>query len=123
MHAVLHDLHSPPSCGGVQTQIDMHTHTCTQTTPPPPPTHTRTSAGLGKTTLAHVVAAHCGFRVVEINASDERTAARLGQRISDAVHMQAVSADKRPNCVVIDEIDGATGEGWGLTVRALQAMW
>lgn len=28
--------------------------------------------GLGKTTLAHLVARHCGYNVVEINASDER---------------------------------------------------
>ena len=68
------------------------------------------AAGLGKTTLAHVAARHCGFRPVEINASDERTAGSLTTRINDAVQMQAVMADKRPNCVVIDEIDGATGE-------------
>ena len=29
--------------------------------------------GLGKTTLAHVLAKHAGYRVVEINASDERS--------------------------------------------------
>ena len=28
--------------------------------------------GLGKTTLAHVVANHAGYNVVEINASDDR---------------------------------------------------
>ena len=66
-------------------------------------------AGLGKTTVAHVIARHCGFRAVEINASDERTATSLTSRINDAVQMQAVMGDKRPNCVVIDEIDGATG--------------
>ncbi len=67
-------------------------------------------AGLGKTTLAHVVARHCGYRTVEINASDERTAATLQARISDAVQMQSVMGAGRPNCVIIDEIDGATGE-------------
>lgn len=66
-------------------------------------------AGLGKTTLAHVVARHCGYRTVEINASDERTAATLQARISDAVQMQSVLGAGRPNCVIIDEIDGATG--------------
>lgn len=29
--------------------------------------------GLGKTTLAHLVAKHAGYNVVEINASDERS--------------------------------------------------
>lgn len=66
-------------------------------------------AGLGKTTLAHVVARHCGYRTVEINASDERTATTLHARISDAVQMQSVMGAGRPNCVIIDEIDGATG--------------
>lgn len=28
--------------------------------------------GLGKTTLAHIVAKHAGYNVVEINASDDR---------------------------------------------------
>ncbi|KAK9916711.1 hypothetical protein WJX75_006133 [Coccomyxa subellipsoidea] len=76
--------------------------------------------GLGKTTLAHVVARHCGYRTVEINASDERTAATLQARISDAVQMQSVLGAGRPNCVIIDEIDGATGgsEGRG----AIQAL-
>lgn len=47
-------------------------------------------SGTGKTTLAHVLAAHCGFRVVEINASDERTASTLTRRIADAAQMTHV---------------------------------
>ena len=66
-------------------------------------------AGLGKTTLAHVVARHCGYRALEINASDDRTAATLVARINDAVQMQSVLGSGRPNCVIIDEIDGAAG--------------
>ncbi len=69
------------------------------------------AAGLGKTTLAHVAARHCGYRPVEINASDDRTAAALSARVADAVQMTAVLGERRPNCVVIDEIDGATGAG------------
>ena len=79
------------------------------------------TAGLGKTTLAHVAARHCGFRPVEINASDERSAGSLTSRINDAVQMQAVMADKRPNCVVIDEIDGATGEALRAADTAMAA--
>eukprot|EP00898_Chlorokybus_atmophyticus_P003584 jgi/Chlat1/4226/Chrsp27S04307 len=67
------------------------------------------SPGLGKTTLAHIVARHCGYRVVEVNASDDRSGAVLTQRITDAVQMQAVMGDRRPNCLVIDEIDGVSG--------------
>ena len=56
-----------------------------------------------------MVARHCGYRPLEINASDDRTAATLVARIDDAVQMQAVLGSGRPNCVIIDEIDGAAG--------------
>jgi len=69
--------------------------------------------GLGKTTLAHVVARHCGYRSVEINASDDRSGASLTSRVLDAVQMQSVMGEKRPNCLVIDEIDGAAGGAEG----------
>ncbi|KAL1188776.1 Replication factor C subunit 1 [Cardamine amara subsp. amara] len=69
--------------------------------------------GLGKTTLAHVAAKHCGYRVVEINASDERSASAIETRILDVVQMNSVTADSRPKCLVIDEIDGALGDGKG----------
>ena len=69
----------------------------------------RWRAGVGKTTLAHVVARHCGYRVREVNASDERSKPALLAAIHDAVQMQPVMGERRPNCVIIDEIDGATG--------------
>lgn len=50
---------------------------------PCPPT-----AGLGKTTLAHICAAHCGYRPLEINASDDRSGGSLTARVLDAVEMQ-----------------------------------
>lgn len=54
----------------------------------PPPQYTYT--GTGKTTLAHVIARHCGFRVVEVNASDARTAASLTRAVTDAAEMAPV---------------------------------
>ena len=33
----------------------------------------KSNTGLGKTTLAHVVAKHAGYNVVEMNASDDRS--------------------------------------------------
>ena len=30
--------------------------------------------GTGKTTLAHIIASHCGYRAYEVNASDDRSA-------------------------------------------------
>ncbi|KAL3726756.1 hypothetical protein ACJRO7_031624 [Eucalyptus globulus] len=69
--------------------------------------------GLGKTTLAHVAAKHCGYRVVEINASDDRSSATVEAKILDVVQMDSVMVDSKPKCLIIDEIDGAQGEGKG----------
>ncbi|XP_053709042.1 chromosome transmission fidelity protein 18 homolog [Synchiropus splendidus] len=64
--------------------------------------------GLGKTTLAHVIAKHAGYNVVEINASDDRSAEVFQKRIDTATQMKSVlGVNERPNCLVIDEIDGA----------------
>lgn len=52
--------------------------------------------GMGKTTLAHVAAAQCGYRVVEVNASDDRTGSALATRIADAASNRSVTADRRP---------------------------
>ena len=46
---------------------------------------------------------------MEINASDDRTGSALQTRVTDACQMQAVMGSKQPNCVIIDEIDGALG--------------
>ena len=37
--------------------------------------------GTGKTTLAHIIAGHCGYRALEVNASDDRTAEVGGGRV------------------------------------------
>ncbi|KAI1896113.1 hypothetical protein AGOR_G00091470 [Albula goreensis] len=64
--------------------------------------------GLGKTTLAHIIAKHAGYNVVEMNASDDRSAELFQKRIDTATQMKSVlGANERPNCLVIDEIDGA----------------
>lgn len=67
------------------------------------------AAGLGKTTIAHVVARHCGYRPFEINASDDRTATALQSRIQDAVQMQSVLGKRQMNLVIVDEVDGIAG--------------
>uniref|UniRef100_F7IHX8 Chromosome transmission fidelity protein 18 homolog n=1 Tax=Callithrix jacchus TaxID=9483 RepID=F7IHX8_CALJA len=64
--------------------------------------------GLGKTTLAHVIARHAGYSVVEMNASDDRSPEIFRTRIEAATQMESVlGASGKPNCLVIDEIDGA----------------
>ncbi|CAI9740559.1 transmission fidelity 18 homolog [Octopus vulgaris] len=64
--------------------------------------------GLGKTTLAHVIAKHAGYNVVEMNASDDRSEEVVKTKIESAILMKSVvESDPRPNCLIIDEIDGA----------------
>lgn len=69
--------------------------------------------GLGKTTLAHIVARHCGYKTVEINASDERNGPELMSRVINAMEMASVIGENRPNCIIIDEIDGVAAGGEG----------
>jgi len=72
--------------------------------------------GVGKTTLAHIVAKHAGYRPLEVNASDERSASILRERVIQAMEstlsiksMDGKEKDMfgRPNCLILDEIDGA----------------
>eukprot|EP01038_Epipyxis_sp_PR26KG_P015121 gene15121-20348_t len=65
--------------------------------------------GTGKTTMAHVIASHCGYRPIEINASDDRSPEILKERISQATQNTTLDDDKRPNCIILDEIDGIDG--------------
>lgn len=64
--------------------------------------------GLGKTTLAHIIARHAGYNPIEMNASDDRSLDVFKTRLLSSIQMTSVLApDQRPNCLVIDEIDGA----------------
>ncbi len=65
--------------------------------------------GAGKTTLAHIIARHCGYRVLEVNASDDRNAETLSAKIRSATQTRSLIGSSKPNCLVIDEIDGAMG--------------
>ncbi|KAI0819032.1 P-loop containing nucleoside triphosphate hydrolase protein [Irpex lacteus] len=67
--------------------------------------------GLGKTTLAHVVAKQAGYSVYEINASDARSAQVVDDRIRPALESGSKINSAKPTLVVVDEIDGATGGG------------
>ncbi|XP_038141254.1 chromosome transmission fidelity protein 18 homolog isoform X1 [Cyprinodon tularosa] len=76
--------------------------------------------GLGKTTLAHVIAKHAGYNVVEINASDDRSAEVFQKRIDTATQMKSVlGANERPNCLIIDEIDGAPAAAINILLSVL----
>jgi chromosome transmission fidelity protein 18 len=66
--------------------------------------------GTGKTTLAHCVAKQCGYRPFEVNASDDRSAAILKDTMARAMHGNTIVGDRRPNCIILDEIDGIDGK-------------
>lgn len=58
------------------------------------------------------MAKHAGYRTLEINASDDRNAATVTTRIQNAIDVgTGLGAEGRPTCVIIDEIDGASGGG------------
>ncbi|CAL4150868.1 unnamed protein product [Meganyctiphanes norvegica] len=77
--------------------------------------------GLGKTTLAHIIARHAGYNVVEMNASDDRSADTFKTNLENATSMRSViGKDPRPNCLIIDEIDGAPAPSINLLVNMLQ---
>jgi len=49
-----------------------------------------------------------GYNVVEVNASDDRSLATFKIQVEAATQMSSVmNNDSRPNCLVLDEIDGA----------------
>ncbi|GMH67839.1 hypothetical protein TrST_g13520 [Triparma strigata] len=76
--------------------------------------------GVGKTTLAHIIAGLAGYRVVEVNASDERSGGILRERVLNAMESRTLSFDKateaKPNLVVLDEVDGADNKS---TIQSL----
>ncbi|KAF4519015.1 hypothetical protein B566_EDAN009778 [Ephemera danica] len=64
--------------------------------------------GLGKTTLAHIVAKHAGYNPVEVNASDDSNPEAFRLQLEAATQMKSVMGnDPRPNCLILDEIDGS----------------
>ncbi|KAG6879255.1 hypothetical protein C0992_004084 [Termitomyces sp. T32_za158] len=67
--------------------------------------------GLGKTTLAHVIAKQAGYDVMEINASDARSGSIVDDRIRPTLESGSTVGSTKPVLLVIDEIDGATGAG------------
>ena len=72
--------------------------------------------GIGKTTLAYILAKHAGYNAIEINASDDRTASKFKPKIENAIEMKSVFGNCKPNLLIIDEIDGiSSSEGAGVS--------
>lgn len=65
--------------------------------------------GTGKTTLARIIANHCGYKPIEINASDDRTADKLIEKIETACHSHSLNVNEKeskPTLIILDEVDG-----------------
>lgn len=58
--------------------------------------------GFGKTTLAHIIAQHAGYNVVEINASDDRSPEAFKLALENGTQMKSFLAENnRPNCIIL----------------------
>jgi chromosome transmission fidelity protein 18 len=71
--------------------------------------------GIGKTTVAHVIAKQAGYDVLEINASDERSGTVVREKILGAVESHRINTTgtcTKPVCVIADEIEGASENGF-----------
>ncbi|CAI4048473.1 hypothetical protein N7582_004385 [Saccharomyces uvarum] len=66
--------------------------------------------GIGKTSVAHVIAKQSGFSVSEINASDERAGPMVKEKIHNLLFNHTFNAN--PVCLVADEIDGSAEGGF-----------
>ncbi|KAL6947149.1 hypothetical protein ACO0QE_002021 [Hanseniaspora vineae] len=66
--------------------------------------------GIGKTSVAHVLATQCGFNIMEINASDERSGDKIKMKLNNILFNQSFNG--KPNLLVCDEIDGAVESGF-----------
>ena len=78
-------------------------------------------AGVGKTVLAHIVAKHCGYELLELNASDDRTVTTLRPRLEAAMQIRSVSAKgDRPRLVLLDEIDGLDASAVDYLVKVIE---
>jgi len=75
--------------------------------------------GAGKTTLVRTVVRHCGYECVEVNASMERTADRLDDRLQQLCG-GTNTLQGRPVCLLLDEADGiAAGKDGSGVLREL----
>ncbi|OMH83234.1 Chromosome transmission fidelity protein 18 [Zancudomyces culisetae] len=66
--------------------------------------------GVGKTTLAHIVARQAGYKPVEINASDDRTAAKAKNMILSATGIKKNHQSSKKGSEDIDRLDQNQGK-------------
>jgi len=69
------------------------------------------SAGVGKTTLAYVLANELGYEIFELNASDLRNRTKLDEVMKPSVQQQSLFS--KGKIILIDEVDGVTATEYG----------
>lgn len=79
--------------------------------------------GIGKTSVAHLIARECGYDVVELNASDTRSAKTIKELIQKSTKNKSITeyflkvgeTEKKKICIVMDEVDGmSSGDRGGV---------
>lgn len=77
--------------------------------------------GIGKTTLVHTIVKQAGYAARELNASDDRNPDAFRLVLENGTQMTSVLDIKhRPNCIVMDEIDGAPQASIDVLLRFVQ---
>lgn len=69
------------------------------------------SPGVGKTTLAHVVANEMDSEIFELNASDLRNRAKLKEILKPAIEQKSLL--KKGKIILVDEVDGISKFDYG----------
>ena len=71
--------------------------------------------GIGKTTIAHLIAKRCKYDIVEVNASEDRSASAVRKLFLAA---QTASIDTK-RIMILDEVDGmSSGDRGGISAIA-----
>ena len=77
-------------------------------------------AGVGKTSTAHALARDLGWEVIELNASDQRTAGVIEKVAGSAASMNALFGGKR--LIILDEADNLHGTADRGGMRAIAGI-
>ena len=79
--------------------------------------------GMGKTSMAHILARNSGFKIVECNASDVRNKDAVNELLRDTARQYTLNLDgyvqQKPACIIMDEVDGmSAGDRGGSSALA-----
>uniref|UniRef100_A0A7S1B434 AAA+ ATPase domain-containing protein n=1 Tax=Corethron hystrix TaxID=216773 RepID=A0A7S1B434_9STRA len=95
-----------------------------------PPSHRRAvllsgPPGAGKTSLATVAARHAGYDPIEINASEDRCEKTFAEKLTglmeDGISFSERGKRRRPNCIILDEVDGESRQCVDAILKILTA--